>query len=139
MLFRSIAATPLSQSEILEMQAMKTGALLRFAVDAGALLGRASPQQASALTAYGKALGAAFQIADDILDAEGDTVALGKRAGKYAARGKATLVSLLGLEAARQRCDQLVNEATLALHKTGLKPATQTLEQAARFVAARRN
>ena len=121
------------------MQAMKTGALLRFAVDAGALLGRASPQQASALTAYGKALGAAFQIADDILDAEGDTVALGKRAGKDAARGKATLVSLLGLEAARQRCDQLVNEATLALHKTGLKPATQTLEQAARFVAARRN
>lgn len=134
-----IAATPLSQAEILEMQAMKTGALLRFAVDAGAMLGRASPQVASALTAYGKALGAAFQIADDILDAEGDTVALGKRAGKDAARGKATLVSLLGLDAARQRCDQLVEEATQALHETGLKPATQTLQQAARFVAARRN
>jgi farnesyl diphosphate synthase len=134
-----IAARPLSQAEILEMQAMKTGALLRFAVDAGAMLGRASPQQSSALTAYGKALGAAFQIADDILDAEGDTVALGKRAGKDAARGKATLVSLLGLEAARKRCDQLVEEATQALDETGLKPATQTLEQAARFVAARRN
>lgn len=133
------ASTPLSQDETLQMQAMKTGALLRFAVDAGGVLGAATKTQAQALTRYGRALGAAFQIADDILDAEGDTIALGKRAGKDAERGKATLVSLLGLDAARVRCDQLVAEATSALHETGLGGATEILAEAARFVAARRS
>jgi farnesyl diphosphate synthase len=84
-------------------------------------------------------LGAAFQIADDILDAEGDTAALGKRAGKDAERGKATLVGLLGLDAARARCDQLVNDAVVALRDTGLGDATGVLAEAAHFVAARRN
>ncbi|WP_363346884.1 polyprenyl synthetase family protein [Methylocystis echinoides] len=133
------AATPLDQAATLEMQAMKTGALLRFAVDAGAILGAAASEQAMALRRYGKALGAAFQIADDILDAEGDTAALGKRAGKDAERGKATLVSLLGLEAAKARCDALVDEATTALGDTGLGPRTEILAEAAHFVAARRN
>ncbi len=133
------AATPLDQAQTLEMQAMKTGALLRFAVDAGAILGAANHEQTQALHRYGKALGAAFQIADDILDAEGDTAALGKRAGKDAERGKATLVGLLGLEAARARCDALVNEATAALASTGLGDRTEILAEAARFVAARRN
>jgi farnesyl diphosphate synthase len=133
------AATPLDQAETLRMQAMKTGALLRFAVDAGAILGAATPPQAQALHRYGKALGAAFQIADDILDAEGDTAALGKRAGKDAERGKATLVGLLGLDAARARCDALVDEATSALAETGLGARTDILAEAARFVAARRN
>jgi len=125
--------------QALEMQAMKTGALLRFAVDAGALLGAASPAQAAAMARYGDALGAAFQIADDILDAEGDTAALGKRAGKDAERGKATLVGLLGLDAARARCDQLVNDAVAALRDTGKGDATGVLVEAAHFVAARRN
>jgi farnesyl diphosphate synthase len=80
------ASIPLTQAETLRMQAMKTGALLRFAVDAGAMLGAANPAQARAVARYGDALGAAFQIADDILDAEGDTAALGKRAGKDAGR-----------------------------------------------------
>lgn len=133
------AATPLTQAETLQMQAMKTGALLRFAVDAGAILGAATPLQAQALRRYGVALGAAFQIADDILDAEGDAAALGKRAGKDAERGKATLVGLLGLDAARKRCDQLVEEATAALRDTGLGEATGILAEAAHFVAARRN
>ena len=133
------AATPLTQAETLRMQAMKTGALLRFAVDAGALLGAASAAQTAAMARYGDALGAAFQIADDILDAEGDTAALGKRAGKDAERGKATLVSLLGLDAARARCDQLVNAAVAALRDTGLGDATVILAEAAHFVAARRN
>lgn len=133
------AATPLSQPEILQLQAMKTGALLRFAVDAGAILGGATPAQASALTRYGAALGAAFQIADDILDAEGDTAALGKRAGKDAERGKATLIGLLGLDAARARRDALVDEAVAALDETGLGGATAVLADAARFVAARRS
>jgi farnesyl diphosphate synthase len=133
------AATPLTLAETLRMQAMKTGALLRFAVDAGALLGAASTAQAAAMTRYGDALGAAFQIADDILDAEGDTAALGKRAGKDAERGKATLVGLLGLDAARARCDQLVNDAVVALRDTGLGAATGVLAEAAHFVAARRS
>ncbi|MFZ3178908.1 MAG: polyprenyl synthetase family protein [Methylocystis silviterrae] len=133
------AATPLTLEATLQMQAMKTGALLRFAVDAGGILGGASVSQARALTRYGEALGAAFQIADDILDAEGDSAALGKRAGKDAERGKATLVGLLGLDAARARRDALVAEATAALRETGLGAATDVLAEAARFVAARRN
>jgi farnesyl diphosphate synthase len=118
---------------------MKTGALLRFAVDAGAILGSATAGQAAALSRYGAALGAAFQIADDLLDAEGDTAALGKRAGKDAERGKATLVGLLGLEAARARLDGLVKQAVAALDETGLGAPTGVLAEAARFVAARRN
>jgi farnesyl diphosphate synthase len=133
------AGVPLSQSEILTLQAMKTGALIKFGVDAGAILGNASDAQAKALARYGVALGAAFQIADDILDAEGDTQALGKRAGKDADRGKATLVSLLGMEAARGRRDGLVEEAIAALDATGFGSATAVLAEAARFVAARRN
>jgi farnesyl diphosphate synthase len=121
------------------MQSMKTGALLHFAVDAGGLLGGATAAQAAALLRYGKALGAAFQVADDILDAEGDTAALGKRAGKDAERGKATLVGLLGLDGARARCAALVAEATDALRDTGLGERTDILAEAARFVAARRN
>ncbi|QGM96282.1 polyprenyl synthetase family protein [Methylocystis parvus] len=133
------AATPLTIDETLQMQAMKTGALLRFAVDAGGILGGATPAQAEALQRYGKALGAAFQVADDILDAEGDTAALGKRAGKDAERGKATLVGLLGLDGAKTRCAALVEEATRALADTGLGERTEILAEAARFVAARRN
>ena len=133
------AGRPLSQDEILTLQAMKTGALLRFAVDAGAILGQASETQAQSLSRYGAALGAAFQVADDILDAAGDTAALGKRAGKDAERGKATLVSLLGLDGAVARRDQLINEAIAALDATGFGPATQVLKDAAVFVAARRN
>ncbi len=129
----------LSQQEILTLQAMKTGALLRFAVDAGAILGRADEARGQALSRYGAALGAAFQIADDILDAEGDAAALGKRAGKDAERGKATLVGLLGLETAKARRNALVDEAIAALNATGLGSATATLAEAAQFVARRNN
>jgi farnesyl diphosphate synthase len=131
------AATPLTQQEILTLQAMKTGALLRFAVDSGAILAQSEAAQAAALSRYGAALGAAFQVADDILDASGDTAALGKRAGKDAERGKATLVGLLGLDGAIKRRDQLVEEAVAALDEGGFGPAAATLEEAARFVARR--
>ena len=133
------AGRPLSQEEILTLQAMKTGALLRFAVDAGAILGKAGAAEARAISRYGAALGAAFQVADDILDAAGDTAALGKRAGKDAERGKATLVGLLGLDGARARRDRLVEEAIAALDDTGLGSATDILKEAARFVALRNN
>jgi len=131
------AATPLKQPEILTLQAMKTGALLRFAVEAGAILAQAKEREAQALSRYGAALGAAFQIADDILDAEGDTAALGKRAGKDAERGKATLVGLLGLAGAKARLDALVAEAVAALDDGGFGPQAATLQEAARFVASR--
>ena len=76
---------------------MKTGALIRFACMAGAMLGKAPPRtRATALSRYGRAIGAAFQIADDLLDVEGDAGTLGKATGKDAATGKATLVGMLG-------------------------------------------
>jgi farnesyl diphosphate synthase len=133
------AGRRLTQEETLTMQAMKTGALLRFGVDAGAILGKANPAQAEALTRYGAALGAAFQVADDILDAVSDAATLGKRAGKDAERGKATLVGLLGLDGAKARRDRLVDEAIGALDATGLGDATATLKEAAHFVAQRNN
>lgn len=131
------ARTPHGAASVMTVQAMKTGALLLYAVAAGARLGGANAAEQAALTVYGKALGACFQIADDILDAEGDEAALGKRAGKDAERNKATLVAALGLEAARTRRDTLAIEAIEALAPFGAKG--ETLAEAARFTAARRH
>jgi farnesyl diphosphate synthase len=128
---------PLTMDEVLEMQAMKTGALLQQAVEAGALLGLASPAQMRRLSRFGALIGAAFQIADDLLDASSDAATLGKRAGKDAGRNKATLVSMLGVDAAGQRCDSLVDEAVGALQGLELGSRTDVLIEAARFVAGR--
>jgi farnesyl diphosphate synthase len=123
-------------SEVVRMQAMKTGALFAFACDAGAVLGRADDAEREALRAYAAAFGQAFQLADDLLDAEGDEAAMGKAAAKDAARGKATLVALLGAGAARARLSALVADAELALTPFGARAAV--LKQAAQFVALRR-
>jgi farnesyl diphosphate synthase len=123
-------------SEVVRMQAMKTGALFAFACDAGAVLGRADDAEREALQAYAAAFGQAFQLADDLLDAEGDEAAMGKAAAKDAARGKATLVALLGAGAARARLSALVADAELALTPFGARAAV--LKQAAQFVASRR-
>ena len=133
------AESPLSAQAIERLQAMKTGALLMASVETGALLGAADPVEMRALLAYGRALGAAFQIADDILDHEGDTAALGKRAGKDADRNKGTLVSVLGLTAARARLAKLVGEAIAALETAGLGPRAGVLVEAARFTAGRKH
>ena len=125
-----------SASDIATMQALKTGALFRFACEAGAVLGRAAPAERAALLAYASAFGQAFQLADDLLDAQGDAASLGKAVAKDEARGKATLVALLGPEAAKARLAALVAEAELALAPFGAKAAT--LIEAARFVAERR-
>jgi len=93
----------LDETRIAGMQALKTGALFRFACEAGAVLGRANAAQRAALVAYASAFGQAFQLADDLLDAEGDAKALGKAVAKDAGRGKATLVALLGIDAAKER------------------------------------
>ena len=98
---------------------MKTGALLRFACLCGPILAQASSVQRTALDRYGSAIGEAFQIADDLLDLEGDPATLGKATGKDAAAHKATLVRLLGIEGARGRLSLLVAEAEKALTPFG--------------------
>ncbi len=123
-------------ADVARMQALKTGALFRFACEAGAVLGRASPAERDALIAYASLFGQAFQLADDLLDAEGDAAALGKAVAKDEARGKATLVALLGVDPARAHLAGLVAEAESALARFGGK--APTLVQAARFVAERR-
>ena len=121
---------------IRRLQAMKTGALITYAVEAGAILGAATPVQRAALKAYGDHLGYAFQIADDLLDAEGDAATVGKAVGKDSAAGKATLVGLLGIEAARAELARSQAHAIAALSPFGLE--AQTLIEAARFVSTRR-
>ena len=127
----------LTQDEILTLQAMKTGALIRYACRAGALLGRAEAKAFEALDRYGIAIGKAFQIADDLLDVEGDAATLGKAAGKDAAAGKGTLVSILGVAGAHKRLDELIAEAEELLSPFGAK--ADTLKAAARFIAARKS
>ncbi len=128
---------PFSPEETAAMQMLKTGALFRFACEAGAALGRADTEGRAALKSYAGAFGQAFQLADDLLDAQGDAEAMGKAAAKDADRGKATLVALLGPEGAKTRLDGLVVEAEDALKPFGEKATT--LINAARFVAERRN
>jgi farnesyl diphosphate synthase len=132
----SDARQALSEAEVITLQAMKTGALLRFACIAGALLGEASAKKYAALDRFGGAVGQAFQIADDLLDLEGDAATLGKATGKDAAAGKATLVDVLGPVAAKARLAALVTEAEVALAPFG--PDAAVLKAAARFVAERR-
>lgn len=125
-----------SPEDTVAMQALKTGALFRFACEGGAVLGQAGAEDRAALVAYANAFGQAFQLADDLLDAEGNAEALGKAVAKDAERGKATLVGLLGLEGAKAHLVGLVADAEDALKPFGDKAAM--LIDAARFVAERR-
>lgn len=128
------APAPLSLDEITTLQAGKTGALIAWSACAGARMAGADP---APLAAYATALGLAFQIADDILDIEGDAALAGKRLQKDADAGKATFVSLLGLEGAKTRAKALVDEAQAALDPYG--DGADLLRQTAEFVIARRN
>jgi farnesyl diphosphate synthase len=128
--------TPQGEKDVLTLQAMKTGAILKFCCTAGAILGNAPAAKRDAVNRYGQVIGQAFQIADDLLDVEGDTATLGKAAGKDAAHGKATLVDLLGIAGARTRLAQLVKDAESALAPFGADAAI--LNDAAHFVAERR-
>ncbi len=125
----------LGESKVAVLQAMKTGALLRFACQAGGILAGAGAAQRKALDRYGAAVGQAFQIADDLLDLEGDTALVGKQTGKDAAAGKATMVGALGEAGAKMRLTQLVAEAESALAPFGR--AAAILIEGARFVAER--
>jgi farnesyl diphosphate synthase len=125
----------LDETAVKTLQAMKTGALLRFACVAGGILGKAGVKQREALDRYGAVIGQAFQIADDLLDVEGDSATLGKATRKDADAGKATLVAILGTGRAKQRLEALVAEAAGALAPFG--KAGAVLKEAARFVADR--
>jgi farnesyl diphosphate synthase len=133
--FTGHGAVQLGEREVLTLQAMKTGALLRFACEAGGILAAATQPQRDALERYGAAIGQAFQIADDLLDLEGDPALVGKSTGKDAAAGKATMVSVLGVAAAKTRLGQLVADAEHALAPFG--SAGAILIEGARFVAER--
>jgi farnesyl diphosphate synthase len=108
----------LTQAELEEMHRLKTGALLLCSVTMGATAARASTPQLQALTRYGRALGLAFQVVDDVLDVTADALTLGKTPGKDAAADKPTFVSLLGLGAAKAYSEQLLGEALAALDQT---------------------
>lgn len=104
---------------VTRLQQMKTGALISAAVEAGAILGRVSPEGRTSLRGYAHDLGLAFQIADDLLDAEGDEAAVGKALRKDAGAGKETFLSLMGTARAREQCRMLVDQAVGHLHAYG--------------------
>lgn len=127
------AEAPLTLPEITALQAGKTGALLTWSATAGAVLADAD---SAPLRRYGECLGLAFQIADDILDVEGSATDVGKAVGKDADAGKATFVSLMGLESARAKARSLVDEACDALSPYGVQ--ADVLRDAAQFVVTRK-
>ena len=132
------AATPpqLDLRDVEQLQAMKTGALLRYGCVAGAILGSADEHKRTALDRFGAIIGEAFQIADDILDVEGDAATVGKATGKDADAHKATAVGILGIAAAKKKLFGLIDQAESALAPFG--PNAALLKAAARFVAQRR-
>ena len=127
----------LGQADVAKMQSMKTGALFGFACEAGAVLGGADRVSREALLAYASAFGQAFQLADDLLDAEGDAAEAGKAVAKDASRGKATLVALLGIDASRERLRALTENAVAALAPFGERAGA--LKEAALFIASRQS
>lgn len=131
---RAPGATP-DAAAIMQMHAMKTGALIVASVRMGATLGRASKAHRTALDRYGAAAGLAYQLADDILDVTQSSAALGKTAGKDAAQHKATIVALEGMTAARARLAAAVGEAVAALDEFG--PEAERLKELARYFADR--
>ena len=125
----------LNMPEITRLQRMKTGALIAVSCEAGAIMGRASEKARHALHAYAHDIGLAFQIADDLLDVEGDEAEVGKKTGKDAAAGKATFVSLLGRERARAQAGLLADQA--AMHLDLFEEKGKLLRDLAYFVVSR--
>ena len=125
------------ESGVITLQAMKTGALIRFACEAGAILGEAAPSDRERMAEFGSAVGLAFQLADDLLDLTADSAQLGKATGKDAAAGKATLPSLHGADWTRRQLKGLVAQAHELLEPFG--DAAGTLREAASFVADRKS
>ena len=137
MLDLDAARLPPDEQGIIALQAMKTGALIRYACEAGAIIGGATPEERERLAEFGSAIGLAFQLTDDLLDLTSTAGALGKQAGKDAAAGKATLVALHGAEWTRRQLDGLVDQARALLEPFGARAVV--LAQAAAFVANRQS
>ena len=128
----------LSIAEIEQMYALKTGALIHASIVSAALLSdTASDEQLAALDAFGRSIGVAFQIKDDILDVEGETEVIGKQTGADQRLNKATYPGLVGIEAARERCDELLASALQRLDDFGENAAS--LRWLARFIVERGN
>ncbi len=124
------------EATVERLQALKTGALITYSAEAGAILGQADPDSRESILAFGRDVGFAFQIVDDLLDEEGDEAAMGKSVGKDAAAGKATLVGVLGCDAAREKAERLAERAIESLEAFG--EAANALRDVARFVVMRR-
>ena len=120
---------------VTRLQAMKTGALISCAVESGAILGRVPPEGRTGLRGYARDIGLAFQIADDILDAEGDETLAGKKLRKDEARGKETFLTLLGLDRAREQARLLVDQAIAHLKPYGME--ADLLRDIARYTLER--
>jgi farnesyl diphosphate synthase len=131
------ADAPLGAAQVKRLQSMKTGALIEFAAEAGAIVADAATGDVARIRAYAQALGEAFQIADDLLDVTGTEAEVGKRVGKDAGAGKATFVDILGLNGAHARAADLVGEAEAQLAPYGARAAR--LIDAARFIVERRS
>jgi farnesyl diphosphate synthase len=135
MIDMSCPSLTLDLAGVTHLQRLKTGALLAWSIDAGAILGRASDPSRRRLADYANCLGLIFQIADDLLDHEGEEARAGKRIGKDAAAGKQTFVSLLGAEGARQRARHLLDEAVAHLAPFGAE--ADLLGEVAEFALTR--
>ncbi|MBR0654922.1 polyprenyl synthetase family protein [Roseomonas arctica] len=132
-----LATSPLDETAIGRLQLLKTGKLIEFSAEAGAILGKAPSAQRHALAAYGREIGAAFQIADDLLDATATPDQTGKATGKDAALNKATLIGTLGLERARAHAERLVDQAQAHLAPFGER--ADLLRTLAQYAIERRN
>jgi farnesyl diphosphate synthase len=129
------AGASLDLAAVTRLQQLKTGALIGFCLEAGAIMGRVPPEGRTKLRGYARDVGLAFQIADDLLDVEGEEAKTGKKVGKDRAKGKETFVSLLGRERARQQADLLVGQATEYLQSYGAE--ADLLRAIARFAIER--
>jgi geranylgeranyl diphosphate synthase type II len=127
---------PADLETVQQMHKRKTAALIAAATESGALAGRGSEAQIAALARYGRAIGLAFQIADDILDIEGDTELLGKTTGADEARGKVTYPAAVGLERSRQAADEMVEDALAALE--GFGDRANPLRSLAHYIITRK-
>lgn len=133
----TVSETDRDEALITRLQAMKTGALIDYAVRAGGIMSGAGDETLESLSAYARDMGLAFQIQDDILDVEGDAVMMGKAVGKDENLGKATFVSLLGLEAAKDKAKSLGEQAKAHLSPFGA--AADTLKETVDFVLQRQH
>lgn len=122
-------------ADVIQLQRLKTGALFEYACEAGAILGEAGPAEEERMRHYARDLGLAFQIADDLLDVTGTTEKLGKTAGKDVEQGKATLVSVYGIEGARAEATKLAQSAADVLAADG--EASALLQELPRFIVDR--